>query len=110
MKFSEAPVDSILVVGNTADGPILARKIEVLESDEYQPMHNAHWVDASGNMRGICFIMEDQQVEIYSTDTAVASSDKPAKPKRGTGKRAGMGSSSRGMPAASSDSGGEGMG
>lgn len=109
MKFSEAPVGAILVVGNTADGPVLARKVGDIIDLGYVKF-NAHWVTESGALRGTCVIMEDQQVEIYSTGNADTGTDKPAKSRRGTGKRAGRGSSDRGMPATGGAGGGEGVG
>lgn len=107
MKFCEAPVGAILIVGNTADGPVLARKLAD-EIDNGHVKFNAHWTNEQGELRGVCIIMEDQSVEIYSTDDANSSTSKPAK--RGTGKRARGGGASRGMPAASSDSSGKGVG
>lgn len=109
MKFSEAPVDAILVVGNTADGPVLAKKLGN-KIDNGHVVFNAHWTNEQGELRGTCIIMEDMQVELYSTDDANSVTDKPAKPKRGTSKRSGRGSANRGMPAAGSDSSGEGVG
>jgi len=109
MKFSEAPVDAILVVGNTADGPVLAKKLGNKINNGHVAF-NAHWTNEQGELRGTCVIMEDQQVEIYSTDDANLVTDKPAKPKRGTGKRARGGSAGGRVPAAGSDSGGASVG
>lgn len=109
MKFSEAPVDAILVVGNTADGPVLAKKLGN-KIDNGHVVFNAHWTNEQGELRGTCVIMEDQQVEIYSTDDANLVTDKPAKSKRGTGKRARGGSAGGRVSAAGSDSGGASVG
>lgn len=109
MKFSEAPVDAILVVGNTADGPVLARKLAD-EIDNGHVRFNAHWTNERGELRGTCIIMEDMQVELYSTGDANLVTDKPAKSKRGTSRRSRGGSASGRVPAASSDSSGESVG
>ena len=109
MKFMEAPVDAILVVGNTADGPVLAKKLGN-KIDNGHVVFNAHWTNEQGELRGTCVIMEDQQVEIYSTDDANLVTDKPAKSKRGTGKRARGGSAGGRVSAAGSDSGGASVG
>jgi len=109
MKFSEAPVDAILVVGNTADGPVLAKKLGN-KIDNGHVVFNAHWTNEQGELRGTCVIMEDQQVEIYSTDDANLVTDKPAKSKRGTGKRARGGGAGGRVSAAGSDSGGASVG
>lgn len=108
MRFREAPVGVILIVGNTADGPVLARKL-ANELDNGYVKFNAHWTNEQGELRGVCIIMEDQEVEVYSTNDANLTG-KPVKPKSRTSKRTGRGSASRGMPAAGSNSGGEGMG
>lgn len=109
MKFMEAPVDAILVVGNTADGPVLAKKLGN-KIDNGHVVFNAHWTNEQGELRGTCVIMEDQQVEIYSTDDANLVTDKPAKSKRGTGKRARGGGAGGRVSAAGSDSGGASVG
>jgi hypothetical protein len=109
MKFSEAPVDAILVVGNTADGPVLAKKLGN-KIDNGHVVFNAHWTNEQGELRGTCVIMEDQQVEIYSIDDANLVTDKPAKSKRGTGKRARGGGAGGRVSAAGSDSGGASVG
>lgn len=107
MKFSEAPNDAILVVGNTADGPVLVRKVgDIIDLGHVK--FNAHWVTESGELRGTCVIMEDQQVEIYSTDDATVITDKPAKRKAGRGSRGG--GSGRRVPAASRAGSGESVG
>lgn len=107
MKFKEAPVDAILIVANTADGPVYARKLEAgVETGAVR--HNAHWVTASGEFRGVCVITEDQDVEVYSTNDA--DLDHAVKPKRGTGKRTRGGSSGSWVSAESGDSGGESVG
>lgn len=108
MKFSQAPVDAILVVANTADGPVYARKLEAwVETGVVH--HNAHWVTANGEFRGVCVITEDQDVEIHSTNDAdLDTSD--AKPKRGTGKRSRGRGTNSGLPTGSGDNGSEGMG
>ena len=109
MKFSEAPVDAILVVGNTADGPVLAKKLGNKINNGHV-VFNAHWTNEQGELRGTCVIMEDQQVEIYSIDDANLVTDKPTKSKRGTSRRSRGGSASGRVPAASSDSSGESVG
>ncbi len=109
MKFREAPVGAILIVGNTADGPVLVRKLAD-EIDNGHVKFNAHWTNEQGELRGVCIIMEDMQVELYSTDDANSVTDKPAKPKRGTGGRSRGGSAGRRVSAAGSDSGGASVG
>jgi len=106
MRFHEAPVNAILVVGNTADGPVLARKLAD-EIDNGHVKFNAHWTNEQGELRGVCIIMEDQDVEIFSTDDADPGL---AKPKRRASKRIGRGSPNRGVSAASSGDGGKGVG
>ncbi len=108
MKFKEAQVNSILIVANTADGPVYARKLEAWVNTG-AVRHNAHWVTANGEFRGVCVITEDQDVEVYSTNDADLS-DHDAKPKRGTSKRVRGGSADSRVPAESSDSGGESVG
>lgn len=108
MKFKEAPVDAILIVANTADGPVYARKLEGWVSTG-AVKHNAHWVTASGEFRGVCVITEDQDVEVHSTNDADLSGY-DAKPKRGTGKRTRGGGTGSRMPAESGDNSGESVG
>jgi len=109
MKFRDVPVGAIVIVGNTLDGPFYARKLDGMVHSG-QVMHNANWVTSDGAFQGVCILMEDQEVEIFSTDNADLDAASNAKPKRGTSKRTRGGSPNSGVPAASSDYGGEGVG
>lgn len=108
MKFKDAPADAILIVANTDTGPVYARKLEGwVETGAVR--HNAHWVTANGEFRGVCVITEDQDVvELHSTNNAFSVDD--ANPKRGTSKRTGRGSTRGRVPASSGDSSSESMG
>jgi hypothetical protein len=107
VKFRDVPVDTIVIVGYTADGPYYAKKTDAVKTEKAMA-HNAMWVTEDGELRGICYIMEDQDVEIPGTDDTADTT--AAKPKRGTGKRARGGSPDRRVPVTSSNSGGESVG
>ena len=108
-KFRDVPVDAIVIVGMTADGPYYARKLNgMVQTGQVQ--HNAHLVLSDGTFQGVFFLLEDQEVEIFSTDDADLDAASPAKPKRRASKRTGRGSPGSGVPAASSDPSGEGVG
>lgn len=109
MRFHEAPEGAILVVGYTAEGPVLAKKL-AQQINNGHVTFNAHWVGEQGELRGVCIIMEDQDVEVFRTDDASLDASKLVKSERGTSKRSRGRSTDRGVPAASSDSSGESVG
>ena len=59
VRFSQAPVGSVLAVGYTADGPVLAKKLEDAISHGHV-LFNAYWYDTLTT----CVIMDDQECEV----------------------------------------------